>query len=144
MRELQSYLDPSCFYVASDLTQRGEDTLILDLEDRPLPSLPGEPFEVAVFAGVLEYLSDVPGVVSWICGRVTTCLLSYECVPRTDGPYERLRLTLDRAAMGWVNGYTEMELKMIFANSGFSCIEQTLWYAADGREPIFVFRRNGQ
>src|SRR5580700_450041 len=71
LRRLQGYLDPSCTYVASDLTSRGQGTLVLDLEKRPLPVFSAEQFDLAIFAGVLEYVSDVPGVVSWICEYVT-------------------------------------------------------------------------
>ena len=35
MRQLQSYLDPSCTYIASDLISRGQDELIVDFEKRP-------------------------------------------------------------------------------------------------------------
>jgi hypothetical protein len=141
LRQLQSYLDPSCTYVASDLSSRGQDTLILDLEKRPLPELPRDLFDVAVFSGVLEYVSDVPGVVSWVCQYVTTCILSYECEPRPDNVYGRLIQTWNRAALGWVNAYTEEDLKGLFTRVGFFCARQTLWRALDGSEPIFVFRK---
>jgi len=141
MRQLQSYLDPSCTYIASDLISRGQDELIVDLEKRPLPELPDDRFDVAVFAGVLEYLSDAPSVLSWICQYVTACIFSYECTPRASHMYGRVKQTWNRAALGWVNAYTEDELKSIVARAGFFCATQTIWHAQDGSEPIFVFQR---
>ena len=139
LRKLQSHLDSSCTYVASDLISRRSDTFIVDLEKRPLPALSDDDFDVAVFAGVLEYVSDVPGVVSWIGQYVTACIFSYECAARTGGIYSRLRRTWDRAALGWVNSFTEEELKSIFTRAGFVCSTQKLWNTKDGNEPIFVF-----
>jgi hypothetical protein len=141
LSKLQSHLDPSCFYVASDLIRRRPDTLLVDLEERPLPGLADEHFDVAVFAGVLEYVSEVPGVVSWIGQYVTACVSSYECAPKTDGIYSHVKRTWDRAALGWVNSFTEEELKSIFTRAGFVCATQTLWNTQDGNEPIFVFRK---
>jgi hypothetical protein len=114
MRQLQSYLDPSCTYIASDLISRGQ---------------------------VLEYISDAPSVLSWICQYVTACIFSYECTPRASHIYGRLKQTWNRAALGWVNAYTEDELKSIVTRAGFFCTTQTTWNAQDGSEPIFVFQR---
>src|SRR5438105_15076772 len=38
-RQLELYLDPSCAYVPSDLTDRGPGTIVCDLNRRPLPAL---------------------------------------------------------------------------------------------------------
>ncbi len=141
LSQLPSVLDPSCAYAASDLIGRSNDTLILDLENRPLPALANDRFDVAVFAGVLEYLSDVPGVISWVSQYVSTCIASYECVPSDGQVCVRLKRTWNRASLGWVNAYTEEELKTIFARAGFHCGTHTLWNAKDGSEPIFIFRR---
>ena len=137
--ELRSHLDSSCTYVASDLISRRSDTFVVDLEKRPLPGLSNDDFDVAVFAGVLEYVSDVPGVVSWIGEYVTACIFSYECAARTNGIYGRLKRTWDRAALGWVNSFTEEELKSIFTRAGFVCSTQELWNTKDGDEPIYLF-----
>ena len=69
-RELESNLDPTCRYVAADLVTRGPGTIVLDLEARPLPDLSSFNFDVAVFGGVLEYLSDLPRVISWLARQV--------------------------------------------------------------------------
>jgi len=65
-RQLPRWLPPRCGYIASDIVARGEQTLVCDLNKRPLPSLPHQTsVQVAVFSGVLEYVADLPGVISW-------------------------------------------------------------------------------
>ena len=140
LSHLPSFLDSSCTYVASDFVGRSPDTLLVDLERRPLPTLPSNVFDVAVFAGVLEYLSDVPRVASWIRDYAPTCICSYECALETSLGYKHLRQSWDRAALGWENSFTEEEIKAVFVRAGFVCAEKVLWKTPDGSEPIFVFR----
>src|ERR1700742_4337101 len=49
-RQLESYLDPTCSYFPSDLVDRGGNTIVLDLNSRPLPDLRHLKLDVAVFA----------------------------------------------------------------------------------------------
>src|SRR5690349_16692383 len=58
-RRLESYLHPSCTYFASDLVSRGSGTIVFNLNARPLPDLTHLGLNVAVFGGVLEYVSDL-------------------------------------------------------------------------------------
>src|SRR4051812_21836081 len=58
-RTLEKYLDPSCLYIPFDLVSRGSDTIVFDLNERPLPDLSFLDAEVATFAGVVEYIRDV-------------------------------------------------------------------------------------
>ena len=76
-RALERYLAPTCSYVASDLVERGPDTFVCDLNRRPLPDLHSLHANVAVFAGVLEYVRDVPAVVAWLSDHVRYCVASY-------------------------------------------------------------------
>src|SRR6185312_6627264 len=46
-RALEKYLDPSCVYTASDLVDRGLGTIVCDLNERPLPHLSADPYDVA-------------------------------------------------------------------------------------------------
>ena len=82
-RRLQGYLDQGCTYVASDLVERGPDTFVCDLNRRPLPDLGALRPDVAVFAGVLEYIRDVPSLVEWLSEHVTYCVASYALTERT-------------------------------------------------------------
>src|SRR5262249_34942190 len=70
-RILERYLDPSCTYVPSDMVDRGPGTIVCDLNQRPLPDLGQNVYDVAVLIGVLEYLRDVPSVLDWLTKYVS-------------------------------------------------------------------------
>ncbi len=80
---LKNYIDGSCRYQPSDCVDRGDDTLILDLNTTDLPNLP--PYDYAVFSGVIEYLTDVSRVVKWLNTFAEHTVLSY-CCGRREGP----------------------------------------------------------
>jgi hypothetical protein len=140
-RRLQDYLDSSCRYFPSDLVSRGPDTLVHDLNRRPLPDLSGLQLDAAVFSGVLEYIRDLPSLTRWLSRHVGLCIASYECAassPRTVG---RLLEIIRRAAMGWINSYTEAELVALFRTAGFTACDSMTFSAPDGDGRIFVFRK---
>jgi hypothetical protein len=58
-QQLRGFLDPSSFYVGSDVVARDAAMLVIDLNARPLPTLRQFRFDVAVLAGVIEYVSQV-------------------------------------------------------------------------------------
>ncbi|HKD68130.1 MAG TPA: methyltransferase domain-containing protein [Candidatus Binataceae bacterium] len=142
-RELESNLDRGCSYVAADLVDRGPGTIVLDLEVRPLPDLSAYNFDIAVFGGVLEYLSDVAGVISWLAHQVPVCLASYECAGSAPGSLQRLLEIWRRASYGWVSTYTETELRDVFATGGFRCSAKNIAKTSDGNISIFRFDRIG-
>jgi hypothetical protein len=138
-RQLESYLDPSCSYVASDLVDRGGNTIVLDLNSRPLPNLSHLKLDVAVFAGVLEYISDLDSVVTWLSDQVAMCVASYGCAhtrPRTVG---RFKETIRRTSVGWINTFTEDALVQTFGAGGFILTKTYDWRVSGGSERIFVF-----
>jgi hypothetical protein len=138
-RQLESYLDPTCSYFASDLVDRGGNTIILDLNSRPLPDLSHLKLDVAVFAGVLEYISDLGSVVLWLSRQVAMCIASYGCAhtrPRTIG---RFKETIRRTGAGWINTFTEEALVRTFGTGGFILTETHDWHVGDSSERIFVF-----
>jgi hypothetical protein len=138
-RQLESYLDPSCSYVPSDVIDRGGNTIVLDLNSRPLPDLTHLKLDVAVFAGVLEYISDLDSVVLWLSDQVAMCVASYGCAhtrPRTVG---RFKETIRRTGAGWINTFTEDALVQTFGAGGFVLTETHNWHVSDSSERIFVF-----
>src|SRR6201993_4161076 len=74
-RILERYLDPSCTYTPSDMIDRGPGTIVCDLNERPLPDLGADTYDIAVFIGVLEYLRDVPAVLDWLAKYVSVFAL---------------------------------------------------------------------
>lgn len=125
-RPLERCLDPSCTYVASDLVERGPDTFVCDLNRRPLPDLSPLLPDVAVFAGVLEYVRDVPSVVSWLSGHVRYCVVSY-AVARPAGLVRALAAGARRTYYGYMNSYSETDLVSLFHRSGFACLRTDNW-----------------
>ena len=137
---LRQYLHPSCSLTSSDIVKHSPDIKIIDLNRRPLPLL-GEPeSQVGVFAGVLEYVSDVHSLLPWIANHFETCIASYECAQPKPGILGGIRESLGRACMGWVNHFTEQQFKALFAAVGFQLAKQVTWGDHDPGE-IFSFER---
>jgi hypothetical protein len=141
--ELRTYLHPSCSLISSDIVERTPGMMVLDLNRRPLPPLGGSPPRVAVFGGVLEYLFDVPAVLSWTAQYFERCIASYECAQPRSCFSGRVREVLGRAGYGWINHYTEAELIARFAEAGFQLADQSIW-GTDDPGQIFVFQRSPQ
>jgi hypothetical protein len=138
-RQLESYLDPSCSYIPSDIVDRRGNTIVLDLNSGPLPDLRYLRLDVAVFGGVLEYVSDLESVVLWLPHQVAMCIASYGCArsrPRTVG---RFKETIRRTSAGWINTFTENDLVQIFGAAGYILAETHDWEVAESSERIFVF-----
>jgi hypothetical protein len=137
-RVLEKFLHPSCTYTASDLVDRGPGTLVCDLNERPLPDLGTDTYDVAVIMGVLEYVRDVPSLLDWLTGHVPLCVLSYAC---TKAPSRRLRgriENLGRLNHGWMNSYCADELRTLFGERGFDLRHDDSWL----NQRLFVFSRS--
>ena len=140
-RKMESYLHPSCTYFPSDLLSRGEGTVICDLNARPLLDLRHLNLDVAVFGGVLEYVSDLPSIPPWLGQNVSICITSYEYAHSKPKTVQRIREVFSRMGAGWVNTYSEQELEGIFEAGGFFCSKKVTWETEEGDEKIFVFRK---
>ena len=140
-RKLQTYLDRTCAYIPADLVERGAGTLVCDLNSRPLPDLSGIRADLAVFAGVLEYLRDLPAIPRWLARHVPMCIVSYECANTPPHTMKRMREIIARSGIGWVNTYGRDEFLALFTSAGFKCVQTLNWIHPTGTEPIFVFRR---
>jgi hypothetical protein len=137
-RQLETLLPDGCTYVPSDLVDRGPGTLVVDLDDRPLPDLAGIGAGIAVFGGVFEYLHRFEDVPPWLAQQVSKCIASYECASSSAGTFARLRENAARLRNGWVTTYTEDELVSLFGAAGWQCSHRRTWTTADGDERIFV------
>jgi hypothetical protein len=140
-RQLQRWLPGDCFYVPSDIVDRGAGTLLCDLNRRPLPTLGRQaPLQIAVFSGVIEYVVDLPGVLAWLAPQVDRVIASYNCAPSSRTAARRLRVTAARLSAGWVNDFTQIEIIARFSDAGFKLVTT---YAVSGTqaEHIYVFSR---
>lgn len=125
-RPLERCLDASCTYTASDLVDRGPGTFVCDLNRRPLPDLGAVRPDVAVFAGVLEYVRDVPAVVAWLARHVRFCAASYAVAHRS-GLGRALAAGARRTYYGYMNAYSEADLVAVFRRGGFACVRTDSW-----------------
>ena len=139
-RILERHLDPSCSYVPSDIVDRGPGTLICDLNQRPLPDLGSDVYDVAVFSGVLEYVRDVPSMLDWLTRYVMFCVLTYAPARAKARSPRGLVETIGRLRHGWMNSYREEELRSLFAQRGFQLVQANDWE----NQRLFVFSRDGR
>jgi hypothetical protein len=130
---LKMHLPAGCRYTPSDICDRGEGTIVCDLNQRPLPFFPQH--DLIVFSGVLEYIHNVPEVMTHLRGCCDSILASYVCA--TDkGKLE----ILQRRRAAWVNDYTAAELIAAFEQTGFACVEDVPWRS---NQRIFRFQKKG-
>jgi hypothetical protein len=140
-RRLEAYIDPSCTYFPADLVSRGPGTIICNLNERPLPNLQNLKLDVAVFGGVLEYIADLHSIPPWLATFTPVCIASYNCAYSPPNTLKRIRDSLARMDLGWVNSFDEKELEAIFVASGFSCRHKHMRKTKSGEEHIFVFEK---
>jgi len=134
-RILERYLDPSCSYVPFDIIDRGPGTIVCDLNQRPLPDLGANNYDVAVLSGVLEYVRDVPSVLDWLTKYVTVCVLTYAPAKVTGYSPGALLERVGRLRHGWMNSYREEELRSLFRERGFELVDEEDWE----EQRLFVF-----
>jgi hypothetical protein len=140
-RQLEKFLPAACTYTPSDLVDRGEGTIVCDLNDRPLPNLSHIAPGVGIFSGVLEYLGDVPALARWLASEgVKTCIASFDPVPSGLGMISRYRELVRRRYWGYMNNLTEEDLLRSFASAGFACTHRQTWTS----QIIMVFCHLGQ
>ena len=138
-RQLERWLPAGCSYAPSDIVDRGPGTLLCDLNRRPLPTLGRKgPLQIAVFGGVMEYIVDLPSVLTWLSPQIDCVIASYNCALPVDRATKRLRMIGARLLSGWVNHYTEAEIIAFFAAAKFAVSK--IVNGAHG-EQIFVFSR---
>lgn len=127
-RHLEQLLPLGCTYTALDLVDRGPGTIVCDLNRRPLPDLRDRAFTVAVFAGVLEYVKDVPSLIAWLGSiGVVTAIVSFDPVPTRLGLIGRVREQLRRLYFGYMCDLTEAELVRCFEAAQMRCVEKRPW-----------------
>lgn len=136
-RHLETLLVPGSAYFPLDLVDRGPGTVLCDLNRRPLPDLGHLRADVVVCGGVLEYLYDLPAVISWLAGVAPICVASYIGVAAPQGSWRHKRELLRRTAFAWVNHYAEAGLVELFAANGFAADARSSWR----NQGIFRFRR---
>ena len=86
-----------------------------------MPTLPDfGRHDVAVFSGVLEYVNDIPRLISHLSSRVGVIIASYA------GTEFHRR---NRRKHGWVNDFNSEEFVRAFETLGFRCDHRESWQA---------------
>jgi hypothetical protein len=81
-----------------------------------------------VFSGVLEYVHDVPRLISHLSNSVGTIIASYAVTDFSDG---------NRRANGWVNDLSSRDILDLFEAAGFRFDRQDRW----GSQVIYRFNK---
>jgi hypothetical protein len=123
---LKSLLPDNCAYTPSDLVDRGNGTIVYDLNSYALPPVPLH--DVAVFSGVLEYVNNVPRLVSHLSNYVGVVIASYAATEFHKN---------NRRRHGWVNDFSSADILQIFESAGFSCDYSEVF----GRQIIYRFTK---
>lgn len=123
---LRDFLPEGCTYTPSDIVDRGSNTIVCNLNAECLYDFPYH--DVAVFSGVLEYVNDVPSLISHISKIARTVIASYAVTDYKSNKNIRL-------ANGWVNDYSLSELENVFLQNGFYCDRVETW----NKQKIIVF-----
>lgn len=104
-------------YQAADIVQRNPDMLICDLNIRPI-QLSLEPYDTAIFSGVLEYVYDINTLFEVLEKNISQVIFSYAC---SDICRE------NRLLNGWLSDYTLAELKEVFTQTNYAILNEELW-----------------
>ena len=135
---LPKYLD-RCEYIGSDLVSRESIGLVCDLNTRPLPDLRDRRLNVAVFAGVLEYVVDVPEVVHWLAPQVDMAVLSYDAIDSPKWSLRRVEERSRRRYFGYMNDYEKPAFVRVFQDAGFHLCREDRWQNQD----LYFFKKTG-
>lgn len=122
---LKQFLPEGVIYTPSDIVDRGEGTLVCDLNTN-IPEFKHQ--DVIFFSGVLEYIYDVPKLIANLSHKTNRFIISY-------GTFDMFISLKHRKINGWVNAYTNDEILDIFKNNNFKLIKTDTWR----KQNIYVF-----
>lgn len=119
---LREVLPAGCDYQPCDIVARSEHTLVCDLNQSfpPLDRI----WDVIVLSGVIEYIHDVPRLLTSVRANCRGCVLSYAT---TDG----LACMTTRLQSGWVNHLSRSAVERMLVQSGFTIDAQRSWKGQD-------------
>jgi hypothetical protein len=117
---LAAILPSDCLYTGADLNARNSETVVCDLNRRPIP-IRGV-FDVVIFSGVLEYLVDCDRVIGHF-SRLSPQIIASYAVRR--GPL--VGSYWQRRNHGWLNDFSEDEFYGLFAGHDLKPAERKDW-----------------
>jgi hypothetical protein len=108
---LRRFLPNGCRYQGCDLVARDEDTIVCDFNAGEFPAEAAAAADIVVMLGLLETIVDVESFFTHLRFSKRDVILSY-CATDLTGK-------CDRAALGWVNGFSFFDLARLFDRYGF-------------------------
>ena len=109
---LERYLAPGQVYIPVDLVERDARTLVIDLEEDPLPVVDAD---TCTLLGVIGYLYDPAALLRKVHTAFPRVVLSYATVAMT--PKKRAQ---DRR-----NSLSPGEVRRLIAEAGFTVVRET-------------------
>jgi hypothetical protein len=108
---LSRFLPASCSYQPCDLVARDSKTIVCDLNAGQFPGAAAAEADVIVMLGLVEYIADLDALFTHLRHSKCDLVISY-CVTDLSGD-------IDRAALGWINHLSLMDLAVLFDRFGF-------------------------
>jgi hypothetical protein len=133
--QLERYLPSGCIYFGSDLTSRTPDTIVCDLNARPLPDLRQVKADVVVFGGVLEYVGELPSLSRWLSRQTRSVVASYDCMRSPKWSAAWIAELANRMNFGYLSHYSLDQLTLVFEQQGFRLVKTDQWHS----QVILVF-----
>ena len=128
---LRDMLPASCSYTPSDIVERLPGTFVCDLNQKPLPVFPKH--DVAVASGVLEYVHELPEVVTSLAASFDRLIVSYADTERYTSRRKRMR-------NGWFCNLSRRRFLEPFLAMGYELKAEAEW----NRHGIYVFEKKRQ
>ncbi len=122
---------PTCvLYIPIDMVRRSAEGLVVDLNSPLINPLPKA--SVAFFSGVLEYVNDLPNLISSLSKVYTAIVCSYVGVRSGCTNFRK------RRSFGWVNDYRISELLGVFEDNMFHLQKMDKW----GQHSLMSLKRS--
>lgn len=115
---LRDHLPPDCSYQPSDIVDRGDGTIVCDLNE-DFPTLPRR-YTHTVFSGVFEYVSDIGAVVGALKNNTTVIIASYSTT-------DMLSDYITRRRSGFINHLSNEQFISLFHHHGFRLSQTHMW-----------------
>jgi hypothetical protein len=131
-QHLRHLLHPTCNYVPSDVIQRSDDCLVIDLNSGSLPKFEVT-FDLCIAAGVFEYVADVGAAIAWSCTLATALVFSYA----TTDDYPDINQR--HFEYGWFSHLQDGALIEMCKDYGIACTSVSRWH----RQNVYFARKAG-
>ena len=127
---LKQFLPKTVKYTPSDIVDRGEGTIVCDLNTQKQKYPEFKDKDIIFFSGVLEYVFDVPYVIQFFSKKTNKFIISY-CTS------DNFSSETGRKINGWVNNYSNKDIISIFEKNNFKLTETNMWR----KQNIYVFEK---